>query len=438
MRRCRSGFLLSARTAFALLIALTFVSVAPAASTEKVVYSFSSVGGGMNPTGNLTPAGGQVFFGETQFGGTGTLCGGDGCGTVFELRRSGNVWTKTTIYSFKGGTDGQYPLGGLVLDGSGNLYGTAFEGGTYGLGRAFELTNSHGIWTETILHDFGSDDTDGAWPAAGVILDAAGNLYGTTSYGGASNGGTAFELVRSSAWKENILHAFGSGSDGSGVFAGLVMDSAGDLFGTTDEGGTGSSCFYGCGIVFELTPSGGSWTESVIHNFTGEPDGAGSESPLIFDSAGNLYGVTQGGGSGTQCGSCGTAFELVPGTNGSWTETVIYSFGSYQDDGWEPISALALDQTGNLYGATFQGGTGFCVGGCGTVFELAPSSNGWSESLLHSFLESGDGKLPAGGVVLDNAGNLYGTTGGGGSRDSGIVYVIKPWTAASPKPFPKL
>ena len=428
-----SGFRLSvsARRALITLIASTLISAASAASAEKIVHAFSNIGDGIGPTAPLTAAGGGVFFGTTLSGGTGkrSVCK-YGCGTIFELRRTGNGWTKTTIYSFRGDSDGWYPNGGMILDNVGNLYGTTHFGGAYGLGTAFELSPSGGTWKETILYSFGSYPSDGVWPIAGMISDSEGNLYGTTGFGGGGtkDGGTVFELVRSTGWTENILHVFGNGSDGSVVVGGLVMDSAGNLFGTTDEGGTGSSCFYGCGIVFELTPSLGTWSESVLHNFTGNPDGASSESGLIFDDVGNLYGVTEGGGTGFQCenGPCGTVFEIVRGSSGTWTETVLYSFGSYQNDAWEPISALTMDKSGNLYGATYQGGTGFCIGGCGAVFKLVPSSSGWSESLLHSFLATADGRYPGGGVVLDSAGNLYGTTGGGGPNNLGIVYEVVP------------
>ena len=432
MRISRFKLFLSTRIAVVLLAASTALSVAFAANTEKIVYSFSNIGDGMSPEGNLTPAGSQGFFGTTRSGGKGTLCGKDGCGTVFELKRSGSVWTKTTLYSFKGGTDGWEPNGGLIHDKAGNLYGTTYFGGLYGFGTAFELTHPSGVWTETILYNFGSYVTDGVWPPAGMIFDKAGNLYGTTSNGGGgtNDGGIVFELTRSgSGWTENVLHVFGNGNDGSVFQGGLVMDSAGNLFGATYVGGTGSSCFENCGTVFELTPSQGAWVESVLYNFAGGADGAYPDSTLTFDIAGNLYGLTQSGGTGTGCpaaGLCGTAFELAHGADGSWTESVIYSFGAYSHDAYNPVTGLTVDTSGNLYGVTYEGGSGFCIGGCGAVFKLVPSAGAWTETLLHSFLESGDGKFPAGGVALDNAGNLYGTTSGGGRSNLGIVYEITP------------
>jgi uncharacterized repeat protein (TIGR03803 family) len=261
-------------------------------------------------------------------------------------------------------TDGRQPQAGLIFDAAGNLYGTTAFGGYYGLqtgyGTLFELTPAGGgSWTEQVVHNFNHDFTDGDEPYAGLIVDAAGNLYGTTSGGGTIGYGTVFELTPTGGgtWTE-VLHSFGDGTDGLYPWAGLIFDAAGNLYGTTSEGGT-----YDGGTVFELTPAaGGGWTEKVLHSFGNGNDGAYPHyAGLIFDAAGNLYGTTSGGG--TYGG--GTVFELTPAGGGSWTETVLHSFGN-GTDGAEPYAGLVFDAVGNLYGTTLGGGTY----NYGTVFEL--------------------------------------------------------------------
>jgi uncharacterized repeat protein (TIGR03803 family) len=333
------------------------------------------------------------------------------------------------LHSFNG-KDGGYSSSSLVLDASGNLYGTTFIGGAYEYGCVFELTHDdEGKWVEKVLHNF--TGKDGAHPFAGLIFDAAGNLYGTTAGGGTSsrcggNGcGTVFELTPGSdgKWTEKVLVSFGIDRNGSNPYAGVIFDAAGNLYGTTVGGGTpGSGCGGdGCGTVFELTPgSDGKWSETVLHYFVGS-DGAHPWASLIFDPQGNLYGTTESGG-GPLCRrhGCGTVFRLTPEAKGRWTEKVLHSFPENNNDGIGPYSSLILDNAGNLCGTTAIGGPN----ADGTIFELSPDTNDtWKEKLLHSFNQE-DGQNPYSGLVFDGAGNLDGTTSYGGAYASGTVFQL--------------
>src|SRR5664280_881041 len=280
------------------------------------------------------------------------------------------------------------------------------------------VTSTGAAAEEKVLHSFNSNDTDGTNPQAGLIFDAAGNLYGTTKNGGGPNdAGTVFELTPGAGgtWTEKVLWSFGTGTDGSDPFGALIFDAAGNLYGTTSLGGTSHS-----GIAFELTPAGGgTWTEKVLHTFGSGTDGVNPQAGLTFDGAGNLYGTTNGGGTYNH----GTVFELMPAGGGNWTESVAHSFGN-GTDGAAPAAGLLLDGAGHLYGTTYLGGS---YGG-GTVFRL----NAQELVLLYSFSGT-DGANPAAGLVLDGGGNLYGTTYSGGDFASyGTVFEI---TSAPPVPY---
>ncbi len=317
--------------------------------------------------------------------------------------------TEQILYSFSGAT-GQDPLAGLIMDGSGNLYGTTREGGANGYGAVFELVNSSGTYSEKVLHSFTPSNGDGADPYGGLIMDASGNLYGTTIGGGPGNGGTVFELVKSSGYSEQLLHSFTNsegvgGADGADPVAALVMDGSGNLYGTTTYGGTNNY-----GTVFELVNSSGTYSENVLYNFPSEyPSDGGFVSSLIMDGSGNLYGTAQYGGTDNQ----GTVFELV-NSSGGYSEKVLYSFtgGDFPGpDGAEPFAGLIMDVSGNLYGTTSFGGT---VNG-GIVFELVNASGTYSEKVLYNFPEeyTDDGGTIS-GLIMDGSGNLYGTTTDGG------------------------
>jgi uncharacterized repeat protein (TIGR03803 family) len=304
------------------------------------------------------------------------------------------------LYSFNG-ADGAYPTAGLIPDAAGNLYGTTLYGGTDDKGVVFELTPKvGGGWTQTVLHSFGNRG-DGTGPYARLILDATGNLYGATAEGGVYRSGVVFELApkKGGGWTEKLLHSFGQGKDGSSPRASLIVDAAGDLYGTTPVGGAD-----GLGTVFELTPkAGGKWTEKVLHGFNSK-DGENPDASLILDAAGNLYGPTQD-----------SIFELMPKTGGGWTEKVLYHSGS--------TASLIFDGAGRLYGTTAQGG----LYGYGTVFKLTGKANGkWTYLTLYSFPGDEDGAYPYAGLILGASGHLYGTTYQGGADGQGTVFEFTP------------
>ena len=425
--------LLGAATA-ALLIIIAVFMLAPAAGAQskfKTLYSFTGgTDGGYPYAGVIIDQAGNLY-GTTYEGGD-LSCYGNGCGTVFELTpNSKGGWKEKVLYSFSGGTDGLLPRAGLTFDQAGNLYGTTQSGGAYGGGTVFELTpNPDGSWTKETLHSF--TGTDGRGPVAGLIFDQAGNLYGTTGQGGNPNDcvndsgcGVVFKLTPNAdgSWTEKTLYSFTGGSKDDGdPWASLVFDQAGNLYGTT-EGVTGN------GTVFELTPNAdGTWKEKTLHHFTGG-DGRNPVGSLIFDQAGNLYSTAWAGGDGNYSG-CGVVFELVPNANGSWKEKMLHYFNC----GWNggaPLAGLIFDQAGNLYGTTYIGGVpGTCDYGCGVVFELTPNADGkWNEKALHRFMDHRDGYCPVAGVILDAAGNLYGTTNGdfcGWGVGFGSVFEITP------------
>jgi uncharacterized repeat protein (TIGR03803 family) len=305
----------------------------------------------------------------------------------------------------------------LVFDATGNLYGTTGPNG-YNYGTVYRLTpGTNGEWTETVIYSFNSQNY-GDGPYGRLIFDAAGNLYGTTQSGGSGGGGIAFELkpATKGQWTEKILHNF-DGKDGKNPLAGLTFDSAGNLYGTTVYGGdySSSSCkTTGCGVVFQLKPSAtGEWTEEVLHAFNFE-NGAFPFSDLTFDSAGNLYASTwQGGAHGY-----GIVFELEPGTNDKWSEKILHNFNPNEKDGVLPMTGVIFDGAGNLYGANSEGGAyNSACGerGCGTIFELTPVAKGsWAKKTLLNF-DGHDGASPEFiDLCIDAAGNLFGATPAGG------------------------
>jgi uncharacterized repeat protein (TIGR03803 family) len=447
--------IVAATLAFLLIFNLTTRSQVFGYS-ESALWNLGNGTDGVQPHSNLIADNSGNFYGTTRFGG---IYGG---GTVFELTPPstiGGSWTEAVLWSFGNGTDGHNPYIGLTMDARGNLYGTTEFGGLYaepnGGATVFELTppsTAGGNWTESILWNFGNG-ADGFQIVAGLIIDAGGNLYGTTQCGGANGDdpfctGTVFELTPPSAlggnWTESILWSF-DGTDGLYPSAGLIMDAGGNLYGTTACGGTYGDCGNSDGgTVFELMPpsiSGGKWTESVLWNFGNGIDGHSPYAGLIMDTAGNLYGTTGGGfngpGGGTYNG--GTAFELTPPSisGGNWTESILRSFGN-GSDGQTPNASLIIDSGGNLYGTTKDGGPWFG----GTAFELTPPSTAggsWNESILWGFGNGTDGLNPDNAsLTFDNSGNLYGTTGGGGTGGAafrgGTAFEISPGGPETPTP----
>ena len=313
------------------------------------------------------------------------------------------------LHNFTGGADGgQLQDNFLILDTAGNLYGMTAGGGASGDGVVFKLTpNSDGTWTESVLYNF-AGGTDGANPHAGLVFDASGNLYGTTQYGGNYSAGIVFQLVPNSdgTWTESVLYSFAGGSDGANPVAGLIFDATGTLYGTTEVGGPS-----GLGVVYKLTPnSDGTWTETVLHSFSGGRDGANPyDGNLTFDTAGNLWGAAAAGGTGncsTWAGTgCGVIFKLTPQSDESWKERVTFTFGTQGASGFLPVGPVIFDSAGHLY-AVAQGWNG----NYGNVFKLTLGAKGkWNERVLHVFQGNQDGAYPE-GPVFDTAGNLYGTT----------------------------
>lgn len=406
----------TARILRTMLAVLTLLVVNLAwGATYNVLYDFHD-----STPGALVLDGAGNLYGTTGDGGA------YGFGSVYELSPSSSGWTRTILYSFKGGRDGNQPnlLQRLVFDKHGNLYGTTIDGGPYGVGNVFRLTpQKGGGWTECVIHSFDGAPATNPW--SGLIVDSAGNLYGTT-YGT----GTAFELSRTSSgkWKFHILHEFGSRTknDGSGPLSELAFDPAGNLYGTTYIGGV-PDCGVeqiGCGTVFKFTPtSGGGWHYSVIYRFKGGADGDQPRGNVVSDRAGNLYGQTIfGGKNGVDCqDGCGTAFELSPNSNGTWKHAVIHTFAGYPNDGGNPSSGVTLDPAGHIFAETDIAG----AYENGTVFKLKPQSGRWHETLLYSFVDEQDGGFPSGGLALDSAGNLYGTTQDY-ANGPGLVFEVTP------------
>lgn len=378
---------------------------------------------GAGPSGQLALDAAGNIYGTTESGGA-AKCLGNGCGTAFRLGKTG----KEAVYSFDGG-DGSDPQVGLTINArQGVAYGTTVFGGggaclSQGCGTVFKLSVAG---TETVLHEF-AGSPDGWLPIGQVVQDASGNLYGTTEEGGdlIASYGTIYKV--DSRGNETVLYSFTGGADGCFPGGGLTLDAAGNLYGAATGGCTGSSAYDG--DIFELDPAG---ELKVLYTFGGG-DGAVPAGPLMFDSTGNLYGVTFEGGSSDVCdGGCGTAFSLSPNGSGGWSERVLYSFCSLEScaDGQKPNAGLLLDADGNLYGTAANGGASRCFGaGCGVVFEIAP---GGGESVLHNFTGGAGGFQPGGALAWGPSGELYGVATGGGDTNCippngcGIVFRLSP------------
>jgi uncharacterized repeat protein (TIGR03803 family) len=400
--------------AVAFIVTSTFTPGAWAANQYKTLYRFRGGADGSETRAVLIFDTEGNLYGTTIRGGDLNGCGGYGCGVLFKLApNGGGSWTESVLHSFKDDQkDGTNPLGGLIFGSAGNLYGTTEDGGEFGSGTIFELTNTNGNWVESVLYSFGAGRGDGAYPSASLILDKAGNLFGTTESGD-SGAGTVFELKSNAngTWTESVIHSF-NGEDGSDPVGGVIFDLAGNLYGTTSEGGT-----YNYGTAFQLTPNGnGTWTESVLHSFNNNgDDGYYLDAGLIIDATGSLYGVTARGG----VDNGGTIFKLTPKGNGMWAEKLLHSFNG--TEGANPYGGLIFDSAGDLYGETYYGAYGY-----GTIFELKADRKGhWKAMVLHSF-RNRPGASPYSGMTFDGQGNLYGTTEGDATKTWGSVFEITP------------
>jgi uncharacterized repeat protein (TIGR03803 family) len=355
---------------------------------------------------------------------------------------SNNEGTATVLHTFTG-DDGAFPDAALTADAAGNLYGTTQIGGTYGFGLVFQLSlKSDGRWRYTVLYEF-TGGNDGGNPLGSLVFDKAGNAYGTASSGGASGAGVVFKLSRTvspgAQVQESVLYSFQGGSDGELPFGNVVFDAAGNLYGTTSRGGVGHiGCLSGCGTIYELTPTtSGPWQETILHAFVDAfGEGAEPRAGVVFDSAGNLYGTTNSGGNNDVCNTfnsdgCGTVFELSQTLSGKWQ---LSSFDFNFTNGGRPQAGVTLDGKGNVFGATTVGG----ANNGGTLFSFTQVVGQWKVVHLFSFAEMNS--EPSGNLVLDSAGNLYGTTYQGGANLWGSVFELVPdskgWTERTLYSFP--
>jgi uncharacterized repeat protein (TIGR03803 family) len=386
------------------------VTASPAqAQTLQILHSFTEQGDGGFPFAGLTMDRAGNLYGTTDEGGD-YGCSDVGCGVVFRLSHAGSDWTLTPLYAFRGGTDGAFPLGGVVFGPEGALYGTTSDGGV-GYGTVFRLTPPATAcksvlcpWTETVLYRFSNSSDGGSPEFENLIFDQAGNLYGTTAGGGVHGRGVVFELSPSAgSWTETVLWDVGNG--GGYPLSGVIFDSAGNLYGTTS---TEQCCE--AGIVYELSPSGSGWTETTLSdiNLSGNAFGG-----VTMDEHGNLFG-TSGGDTGRGAGG---VYELTP-YNGRWTFNALYTFSG---GGMGPYDTPTLDGAGNVYATSAEAG-GYSGG---EVFKLTPSSGGWIYTSLVGF-SGANGYAPTGGVILDAAGNIYGTTLNGGAGNYGEVWELTP------------
>ena len=417
--------------ALAIVFFLT-VSETPTAyaQTYTVLYNFTGGIDGANPHAGVTVDSGGNMYGTAY-------AGGIGYGTAFKLTHKGSGWVLSPLYNFrgKGANDGAGPDSSLVIAKDGSLYGTTLSGGGnqdpychvvggyYGCGTVFNLkppptrpATPLTPWVEGLLYLF-TFDPDGAYPRNNIAVDSAGNLYGTGENGGYTSG-VVWEVSPSNGgWTEQAIFDFTGlqGPDGGAPEGGVVFGPDGNLYGTTSEDGHNE---YGCcGAVFQLVSSGGAWAENTLYDFTDGSDGSVPYAGVIADAAGNLYGATTTDGAN----GGGTVFELSP-MNGGWTFQTIYSFPGTAGSQVGPYDDLTLDSAGNLYGTTYLDGRY----GWGSVFKLTPSAGSWTYTSLHDFTGGLDGAAPRCHLVFDKAGNLFGTTSIGGANGYGVVFEIAP------------
>ena len=415
---------------FAIAFLLLALASPSFANQEVVLHTFLGHGAS-SPNGSLVFDSAGNLYGTSGIGGN--LCL-PVCGIVYKLSPTSTGWTYQVIHQFSG-PDGSNP-DGLIIDSAGNLYGTTSEGGTttcfgqkYGCGTVFELSpKSDGTWTESTLYRF-TGGADGATPLGNITFDAAGNIYGTAFSGGSQaclppfGCGTVYELSPgANGWTETTLHTF-TGPDGWQPYLQVVFDANGNLYGSTSRGGVGCAG-DGCGTVFELSPSSSGWNLTTLYQFQGTSDGL-APSNLVFDAKGNLWGLTTEAGAGQGCsyvGGCGTLFYLAP-SNGAWQFNLAWTFNAL--NGAIPMG-ITFDASGNLWGTTLDGGgISTCqFSGCGTVFELTPTATGWSQTVVHRFGGRTEGAQPGGAVVFDSLGNLYGSTFDGGRKGYGVVFEV--------------
>jgi uncharacterized repeat protein (TIGR03803 family) len=398
---------------------VTLLANPASAATEKILYVFGGASRGAEPAGPLTADAAGNLYGTTNIGGT------YGHGVVFKLTPASGAWRETVLYNFAGGFyNGAFPQNRLAIDSAGNIFGATVGGGNdwsnpaiHGWGVIYELSPSGTGYTETVLHLFAANQRT----TAGILLDKSGNLYGETGGGEPSSEGTIYEMRPSSTgWAYRTIYNFAGGAGGNVPIGDLTFGADGNLYGTTANGGDG--CPAGCGVIFQLVHgANNTWTEKVIYAFQDGADGGyPQEGPLVFDSAGNIYGAAGFGGD-FSCESpngCGVVYELSPSSSGSWTYTVLHTFTGSPNDGGDAAAGVTFDNTGNLWGTTAVGG----ADGFGTLYELTPASGGnWPETVVYSFTNGDDGGYPSVPLLLIGS-NIYGTTGSGGANGQGVAY----------------
>lgn len=403
------------------------------AGKERVIYSFQGGTDGVGPTSDLTVDATGNLYGTTSRGGI------RGCGTVFELKRTKQGWEERLLYSFQGGSDGAFPVAGVIFDNNGNLYGTTSGGGSIdGSGTVFELSpNPLGQWTESVIHRFSFYGKPGREPRTDLIRDSHGNLYGTTNGGpgGRCSGdygcGAVFELIpgRDSKWTAKVLHTFGFPPDGGNPSSAPIFDGSGNIYGATTIGGKGwcrpnndsgkQSASQGCGTIYELTPKATeAWNRKIIYSFRrGGGYAVYPSGGLLFDDAGHLFGTSIAGGNGM-----GTVFELDQRQPGRWKQAPPPHLFYGNPDGGSPLGRLVMNN-GAIFGVTRGGGSGAQVG---VVFVLERNNSGWKQEVLHGFGTGTDGINPQAGLVSGPDGHLYGTTQNGGNTGCGTVYEVIP------------
>jgi uncharacterized repeat protein (TIGR03803 family) len=403
---------------FLLVLLLVLLTPQPAqAQTFQVLHTFTGGADGGSPEAGVTIDAAGNLYGTTWYGGTA------GTGTVFKLKRSGAGWVLAPLYSFGGANasrDGANPGTRVTFAADGSLYGTTYSGGgpqsgcpgSQGCGTVFHLAPPPAApesvmapWKETVLYRF-TGGSDGGEPYGELTFDQSGNIYGTTWTG--TESGVVYELIPSGGgWTQSVIYTPGTGYAAYGA---VVFDRFGSLYGVLYEGSG-----YDFGAVYQLTPSGSGWTPQTLYSFTGGSDGWGP-SGVIVDGSGNLYGPTVWGANG-ELG--GTVFELTPSNGGGWSFTTIYDLPA---EGYGPEANLVMDSAGNLYGTIYGEGPG----GAGSVFKLTPTDSGWIYTSLHDFTNGSDGGAPMSNVVFDSNGNLYGTASQGGGYGEGVVWEITP------------
>lgn len=393
-----------------ILFSLIICWSSASAQTYTVLHAFTGGRDGGFPYAGLTKGQSDTFYGTTCQGGIGV-----GYGVVYSITNSAAGVSFTVIHRFDG-LDGNCPVNKVIFGPDGALYGTTRYGsltaGGLGWGTVFRLQPPPATcnlgdceWSETVLYRF-QGQNDGGNPEGDLIFDRAGNIYGTATQGGIYHYGLVFQLHPANGrWVESVLYTFTGFGDGGSPGSGVILDAAGNLYGTAGGGPNQ------LGVVFELSPSGSGWTESVLHGFTGN-DGAQPDGGLVSDGAGNLYGATAEGGPE----NVGVAYELTP-SGGTWIYQTLHSFTFSLPPGGGPEDALLRDEAGNLYGSQVDNPSG-----SGGIFKLAAGD--WTETDIHVFESCSDGCNPTGSVTLDEHGNILGTTLA--SEGAGVVWEITP------------